>query len=87
MLCGPMHRAEAPYRRRMTVPRGAHIRAPRVTLDPAIPGAADRPLFVHNQPPSWLGEGKLRRTVSRGEGAHEVVHFEVTLSGRIESDP
>ena len=87
MLCGPMHRAEAPYRRRMTVPRGAHIRAPRVTLDPAIPGASDRPLFVHNQRPNWLGEGRLRETGDWGEGRLEVVHSKAPRSGRIESDP
>ena len=71
-----------PAASKSVVSRGASIRPPGGTLDPATFGASDRPLFVHNQPPNWLCEGRLRKTVGSGGAALEVVHFEVTLSGR-----
>ena len=51
-------------------------------MDPAIPEALGRPLFIHNPPPNWLVEDRLRQTEGWGEGTFGVVQFEVTLSGR-----
>jgi hypothetical protein len=48
-----------------------------------MPEALSRPLFLHNQSPNWLGEGRLRKTVGWGEGQLGVVHSKVTRSGRI----
>jgi len=74
-------------RRYSVVSSGAQVLPPRANLDPAIPKASDRPLFLHNQPPKRLGEGRLRKTVGWGEDSLEVVQLKAPRSGRIDSDP